>query len=309
MRATSAAERLTAERADVLLHAVEPARAGDGHHVLPLRQQPGEAELRGRAALLRGDRLDLRNQRAVLREVLLLEARMRGAPPVDLREVGDRAGQEAAAERRIGDEADAERPRDGARRLGLLAVQQRVLGLHRGDRVRRMGAADGLRRGLGQAEVAHLPLLDQPGHRADRLLDRHGGIDAVLVVEVDHLDAEALEGGLAGLLHVVGPAVHAVRPARVLRLAELGGEEDLVADALQRLADHRLVVAPAIHVGAVEMRDAEIDGVADQLDGLRVVRVAIDAGERHAAEADGGDRGAALAEGALCECHVRSPRN
>ena len=46
------------------------------------------------------------------------------------------------------------------------------------------------------AEEADLSLPDQFGHGADRLLDGHGGIDAVLVVEVEVLDAEPLEGAV-----------------------------------------------------------------------------------------------------------------
>ena len=46
-------------------------------------------------------------------------------------------------------------------------------------------------RGLGQPEVADLALRDELGHRADGLLDRRVGVDAVLVVEVDVVDAEA----------------------------------------------------------------------------------------------------------------------
>ena len=55
------------------------------------------------------------------------------------------------------------------------------------------------RRRLGQAEVAHLPRLDQLGHRADGVLDRRLRIDAVLVVEVDHVHAESLQAGVAAL--------------------------------------------------------------------------------------------------------------
>jgi hypothetical protein len=43
-------------------------------------------------------------------------------------------------------------------------------------------AADRLGRGLRQAQVAHLAGRHQLPHRPDRLLDRHVGVDAVLVV-------------------------------------------------------------------------------------------------------------------------------
>ena len=127
-------------------------------------------------------------------EVLLLEARA-AAPEVLLVEVVDRAdpaGEEAAAERAVGDEADPELAhRRQDLRLGI-ARPERVLGLQRRDRMDGVRAANRVRGRLGEPEVAHLPLLDELGHRADGLLDRRLEVDAVLVVEVDRLDAEPL---------------------------------------------------------------------------------------------------------------------
>jgi hypothetical protein len=54
-------------------------------------------------------------------------------------------------------------------------------------------APDRLRAGLGQADVAHLAGLDELRHRSHGVLDRGLRVDAVLVVEVDVIDAEALE--------------------------------------------------------------------------------------------------------------------
>ena len=98
-------------------------------------------------------------------------------------------------------------------------------------------AADGLGLGFAEAECAHLARLHQFAHGADRVLDRHLGIDAVLVVEVDHVDAQSLQARIARRLHMGGTAIHAVGAARLLRLAEFGGQHDLVATAAgQRLA-------------------------------------------------------------------------
>ncbi len=163
-------------------------------------------------------------------------------------------------------------------------------------------AADGFRLGFAQAQRPHLARLHQFAHRAHRILDRHRGIDAMLVVEIDHVDAEPLEAGLAGGLHIGRAAVDSVGAARLLRLAELGGEHDLGAPAAgQRLAEQRLVVAPAIHVGTVEEGDAAIERVMDDADRLGVVALAVGAGERHAAEPDREDGERAVAQGAgLC---------
>jgi hypothetical protein len=56
--------------------------------------------------------------------------------------------------------------------VGLeVAGPQRVLALHRGDRVHRVRAAQQVVVDLGQAQVADLALGDELGHRADGLLD------------------------------------------------------------------------------------------------------------------------------------------
>ena len=110
----------------------------------------------------------------------------------------DLAGQKAAAERAVGDEADPELTH-GVEDLVLgIARPQRVLGLQRRDRVDRVRAADRLGRRLRQPEEADLAGVDQLGHRADGLLDRHPGVDPVLVVEVDVVDGEAPQRRVAG---------------------------------------------------------------------------------------------------------------
>jgi hypothetical protein len=50
--------------------------------------------------------------------------------------------------------------------------------------------------GLGQADVKHLALGDQLGQRADGLLDGRVRVDPVLVVQVDVVRTEPLEGSL-----------------------------------------------------------------------------------------------------------------
>src|SRR5256885_16975950 len=83
-----------------------------------------------------------------------LEARVLQAP-VALGDVGlavDGAGEHAAPERRVGDEADAELARGAQGLLALGAIEQRVFVLHRGDRVDLVRAADGRGTSLGQSQ-------------------------------------------------------------------------------------------------------------------------------------------------------------
>src|SRR5262249_26018491 len=106
---------------------------------------------------------------------------------------GETAGEESAPERGVRDEPDAELAAGWENlRLGVTGPQ-RVLGLHGGDRMDGVRAANRLGRRLTEADVTDLALVDQLRQRADRLLDRHVGIDAVLVVEVDILRAEPRE--------------------------------------------------------------------------------------------------------------------
>ena len=54
-----------------------------------------------------------------------------------------------------------------------------------------------------------LPCPNQLLHRARHVLDRHLGVDPVLVEEIDRVDLEPLERGLGDLLDVLRPAVQA----------------------------------------------------------------------------------------------------
>jgi hypothetical protein len=49
-----------------------------------------------------------------------------------------------------------------------------------------------------------------------RVLDGHGGIDAMLVVEVDVIQTEAVQAGLAAGTHVLRPAADAPRATGIM---------------------------------------------------------------------------------------------
>ena len=74
--------------------------------------------------------------------------------------------------------------------------------------------------------------------------------------------------------------------------AELGGDDDLVAAALQCPADDLLTVEGAVDLRGVDVGDAEVEGTVDRADGLGVVDgsfAGVGAGHGHGAEADTGD--------------------
>src|SRR5215469_9709259 len=150
----------------------------------------------------------------------------------------------------------------------------------------RMGPADALRACFAQAEKSHFALLDEPGHSADRILDWDRGIDPMLVIEVDDLDAEPLQARLAGLRDIFRAAVDTVGAAGATGLAEFRGDHDAASPTLQSPTEQLLVLPPAIHVRAVEMVATEIDRPVNQCDPRRVVARPVDAGQRHAAKTD-----------------------
>ncbi len=86
--------------------------------------------------------------------------------------------------------------------------------------------------------MADLASLDEVGEGADGVLDRRARVDAVLVVDVDVVGAEALEravdgGADVGRAAVAGPGAAAV----VGDEAERGGQDHLVAAAFEGAAD------------------------------------------------------------------------
>src|SRR5262249_16203642 len=181
-----------------------------------------EAGVGDGAALVGRDGLDTFDQRAVLAEIIAGKARMPSARVTsrEIGKIGHDAGQQAAPERRISDERDAEIARDLAGVDANLRIEQRIFALHPPDGVHRLRAADALWLGLAKPEMPDLALLDEFRHRADRVLDRHIRVDAVLEIDVDVIHAEALEARLAGLHHIFRPAIDAVLPTGVLGLAE-----------------------------------------------------------------------------------------
>ena len=87
------------QRADILIEARGVAGARNGDHVVALRQQPGQRQLAGSAAFPGRDRLDPASQLAIVVKVIGLEAGMLRTPPIDVRKLFDRPGQETAPQR------------------------------------------------------------------------------------------------------------------------------------------------------------------------------------------------------------------
>src|SRR6185369_9922602 len=132
--------------------------------------------------------------------------------------------------------------------------------------------------GFRESDEANLSAFHQFGHCPDRFFYGSFGIDAMLVVEIDVIDAKALQGGIAGSTNVFRLATYSP-VARVLFLAnigELGSEEYLVATIADRLSDQLFVVAHSIDICSVEEVDSEIECAEDGGSGFFVVALAVE---------------------------------
>src|SRR5262249_39382273 len=108
--------------------------------------------------------------------------------------------------------------------------------------------------------------------------------------EVDRVDAEAPEAGLACFADVLGAAAdaadHAALP--VAHDAELGGDHDPLAPAAQRAAHQLLGGVGTVHVGGVEEVHAEREPALDGGERFRLVAGTVDLRHPHAPEAERG---------------------
>lgn len=127
-----------------------------------------------------------------------------------------------------------------------------------------MGTADRLHSRLEETEVPELPGLDQLLHRPGDILDRHLGIDAMLIEEVDGLDPEPVQGSLDALSDVVGPADDELLALRAHLDAELGRDHRLITEGSERLPDQLLVRLGPVGLGRVEEGDAAFDRRPDR---------------------------------------------
>ena len=301
--------------AEVFFVAVELGGAGDGDDPGFLGEKPGEGDLGGGGLEAGGDLGE------EVDEGLVGFAVFFGESWGDVAEIGfveggvgvDGAGEEAFAEGAEGDEADAEFFEGGEDFVFGFAPPEGEFGLECGDGLDGEGAADGLGGGFGEAEVIDLALGDEVFDGARDVFDRDVRIDAMLVEEVDAVGAETLEGGVGDGLDVIGAGVETGRGFHGAAIelrgnvpAELGGDDDVVADVVEGFAEELFVGEWAVDFGGVEEGDAAVDGGVEEVDaGLFVVGGAEAEAEAHAAEAEGGDlevfaESAGLHEWVLC---------
>ena len=229
----------------------------------------------------------------------------------------DLAGEPSPAERAPDDRAHLLVERQRHQLPLVVAADQRIVGLVGDVAGQAVLLRDGQRlhqvpaREVRAADVADLAGPHQVVERAQHLLDRRHGVEAVELVEVDVVGAEPAQARLdrpdqvvARRADVVGAGAEAEGP--------LGGDDHLVAAALDRLAQDLLGHAVRVDVGRVEHGEPGLEADVDEPRGLGDVARApgleelVAAAECAGAEAQDGDLESRTAE--LPEFHDRCSR-
>src|SRR6266545_40286 len=278
--------------ADILFEILAPLRPRDWDDVVPLAQEPCECELPRGHPFLHRNCADALDEFLVPREIVRLEPRKGPAEVVGVEPVRrpNRSGEESTAQGAEGDEPDAEFSHRGQDLPFRVTRPERILGLESRDWMDRVRSPDRLRRSLREAEISNLALVNEIGHRADRLLDRRPRVDSVEIVEVDVVDAEPLERCLARPPDMCRAAVYASVAWFIgANEAEFRGQYDILAAARDRPADELLVGEGTIHIGGIEEVHSELQRAMDRLDRLDLVGLSVDFRHAHAAQADLGD--------------------
>ena len=126
---------------------------------------------------------------------------------------------------------------------------------------------------IAEPDMADLALADQVIQRPQGLLQGRAGIPAVHLVQVDVVGLQPLEARLDPP-HDVHPGGAA--PVEVLahRHADLGGQDDLLPHAFQRVAQQGLALPARIDVRRVDEIDSPVEGQAHHLRGGLLVQAA-----------------------------------
>src|SRR5258706_3696446 len=152
----------------------------------------------------------------------------------------------------------------------------------------RMGAPDVGYTGLGKAEKAYLSLLDQITYRTGHILHRHLWIDTVLIQQVNVIGLESLERAFDGLTDILRPArCFGAHLLAVLEMkAKFGGDDYLVAPALERPAEQLLVGEGTIGLRCISEGAYDLDGTLKCRDRFLLIGRAIGLGHGHTTETD-----------------------
>ena len=152
------------------------------------------------------------------------------------------------------------------------------------------GASNSAGRGFGQAQVPHLARLNQLRHGSYRFLNRDLWVDAMLIVQIDMVDAEPLKTGIAGRVHVFRRSVDTQqRTFGSAHVTELGCQHNFPAACFQDLCQQAFVGTHAVPISRIEEVDADIERGVEHAQISGFIGRSVELRHTHAAQANGRD--------------------
>src|SRR5215469_3520750 len=243
--------------------------SGDRDDPRLLRKQPGEGDLCA-CSLLPGCDFAERLDDGLIRFAIRLIEAGDGVAEVVAVEGGTfvyGASEEAPAQWAEGDEANAEFFECRQDLILRLSPPQRIFALEGSDGLDCVCATDRICSCFREAEVLDLAFCDQLFDSAGDVFDWDVRVDSVLIEQIDDISLEALERGVSDLPDVLGPAVQACRWLPAWE-AELGCDDDLIAEGREGFAYEFFVRERAVGFGGVKESDAAVEGGTDECDCL-----------------------------------------
>src|ERR1700733_1769437 len=139
--------------------------------------------------------------------------------------------------------------------------------------------------------MTNFPRFDQFGQRAHRLLNRSIRIDAMLIIEINVIDAQPPQTSVARFLHIIRLAIDTanIGVRRIADNPKLRGQHNLIAFALDRASDELFILVRSIDIGGVEKVDAQFERPMNSRNRLGVIASRVKLRHTHAAQTDGGN--------------------
>src|SRR5258707_11192434 len=134
------------------------------------------------------------------------------------------------------------------------------------------GSAQSFRAGFGEAEGSELALGNKLGHGGDGFLDGNIGIDAMLIIEIDRFNAQALQARVARAANVLWRTIDTANSVGTDAETKFGGDDYGVARYLaQETAEQFFILVRAVDFRGVEKVAAEFQIAVKNLQGFLFV--------------------------------------
>src|SRR5438874_8762005 len=284
--------------------------AWDRNNPWLLRKQPRERDLSRRRLLSFCDLAEQINQSLIGFASLRRKAREYVAEirTVERSVFVNLSREKAPAQRTVRNKTDSEFLKCGQHFFFRISEPKRVFVLECGERLDCMCATNRLHSSFREAEVLHLTCSNQFLHRTGDIFNRHAGIDAVLIEQIDNIGPQSLQRSVGDLFDVLWPTIQAELLTFGTKFeSELRGNCDSLTQRSQRFANELFVRERTVNFSGIEKRNPAFNCRPNQRDHLILVfgRTVAKA-HSHTAQSDSRHFQIALSKFPLLHCFLPS---